>query len=211
MRPVALVEDDAMFARTLRASLEAEGFRVQHLGDAAAAQTLAHQPFSIALIDLEFRPAPALALCREASTLQPVIAFTGHSDVETRVAALENGAGDCLIRPFNLRELAVRMRNMLERASTQANYDDGRVLVDLEAMTVTIGGEEHALTHGENDILAILLAHAPAPVSVQDIATLLPAEARVQLGTIESRIKSLRRKLGGEHIVTRRGWGVQFV
>ncbi|HVR41768.1 MAG TPA: response regulator transcription factor [Thermoanaerobaculia bacterium] len=211
MGPIALVEDDAALARTLRTSLESEGFRIEWLSDADSASALGETLFALALIDLEFRHASALALCRKASSLQPVIAFTGHADVETRIDALDSGAADCLVRPFNIRELAIRMRNVLGRTAAPADYDDGELSFSLDAMTVRVHGTDHALTHGESDILGILLAHTPMPVPLDQIAQLLPVEDRVQPGTIESRIKSLRRKLGADRIVTRRGWGVQFV
>ena len=87
----------------------------------------------------------------------------------------------------------------------ESAYDS--LSVSISEMRIRTGTETHDLTRGETELLAVLIQHAPAPLPVRRIAELLDARR----GTIESRIKSLRRKLGGGRLVSRGGLGYQLV
>jgi DNA-binding response OmpR family regulator len=186
MRTVGLVENDATFAATLRTAVEANGFRVVCMPNGnSAAPFLDRHSFALLIVDAGVRDVDPFALLHAASAHQPVIALTDDPTDEECVRALHAGADDCLRRPLAPRELLVRMRNVMRRVDTP----DDVLSQAVDAMRV----HGHDLTRGEAEVLAVLLEHAPAPMTIDQIAALLPG---VKRDTIASRIKTLRRKMG---------------
>lgn len=97
---------------------------------------------------------------------------------------------------------------MLTRAKPADGEGEGFALL-ADAMRVRVDGRTHDLTRGEAEVLSLLVEHAPRPLTIQQILAMLPEEHRVKRGTVESRIKSLRRKLGGR-LVSRGQFGYQL-
>lgn len=211
MRTLALIENDGAFATELRKSIEAEGFRTEWFIDGTSAvSSLAKRAYALAVVDLAIMDTDPFEVCRRLSSFHPVIALTTDPSDETCVRALEAGADDCLRKPFPARELVARIRNLLTRAETPdgvVSFDTFTVFVD--AMRVRVNGQTHNLTRGESEVLSLLLDRSPAPLTIDAIVSMLPADKRVKRGTVESRIKSLRRKLGGR-LVSRGRLGYQL-
>lgn len=209
MRPLAIIEQNSATSERLRRSIEAAGFRADCFSDGASAlSSIRGRPFSLAILDLDLRDDDAFAVCREMSRLLPVITIAAEADEDVRVRAFEAGADDCVTHALNGRELVARVRNILRRASTGQDavgeLDD--LSISLPEMRVRSGGVVHDLSRGEAEVLAMLLEHSPAPLTPFDIARRLEAPR----ATIESRIKSLRRKLGSAHLVSRGKFGYEL-
>lgn len=208
MRPLAIIEQNSATSESLRRSIEAAGFRADCFSDGAAAlSSIRGRPFSLAILDLDLRNDDAFAVCREMSRLLPVITIAAEADEDVRVRAFEAGADDCVTHALNARELVARVRNILRRtSSSDATGELEDLSISLPEMRVRTGGVVHDLSRGEAEVLALLLEHSPAPLTPVDIARRLAARR----ATIESRIKSLRRKLGSGRLVSRGRFGYEL-
>jgi len=206
VRPLAIIEPDLDYSASLRATLEAAGFRAECYATATSALSeLRTRAFALAILGLDLRDTDPYAVCREVSPHLPIITVARECREDSCVRALECGADDCVVRSTTGRELVARVHNVLRRAPHREDYDT--LETSLAEMRVRAGDATHDLTRGETEVLAILVQHAPAPVTVTRMCELLP----VKRGTIESRIKSLRRKLGKGRLVSRGSLGYQLV
>jgi DNA-binding response OmpR family regulator len=210
MRPLAIIEQDSTTAVNLRRSIEAAGFRTDCFADGASALTsIRSRGFSLAILDLDLRDTDPFAVCREVSRIVPVITITAEQDEDVRVRAFEAGADDCVANTLTGRELVARVRNVLRRAANAAD----ETTCDFEALTISLaemrirnGTAVHELSRGETEVLSLLLERSPAPITAIEMARILPAKR----ATIESRIKSLRKKLGRDRLVTRGRFGYEL-
>ena len=208
MRPLAIIEQDSAASETLRRSIEAAGFRADCFTDGLSALTsIRRRPFSLAILDLDLGGDDPFAIIREMSRLVPVITMTAEGNEDVRVRAFEAGADDCVMRTLNARELVARVRNILRRApKSDTTCELEELSISLPEMRIRTGGAVHELSRGEAEVLALLLEHAPAPLTPTDMARLLPAKR----ATIESRIKSLRKKIGPGRLVSRGRFGYEL-
>ena len=208
MRPLAIIETDVAISTEIESAVHAAGFSSRSFVEPAVAiADLRRRGFSLAIVDLDLTDTDPFAVCSEASRIVPVIAVTADCNEDVCVRAFESGADDCLRRPFAGRELVARIRNVLRRADAAEGAEDIDELSSfVSAMRIRVGEKTYNLSRGESEVLAVLLEHAPAPVTVARLTELLEAKR----GTIESRIKSLRRKLGSERLVSRGQFGYQL-
>lgn len=206
MRPLAIIEPDVVYSASLRATLEAAGFRAECFATAThAISELRTRAFALAILGLDLRDTDPYAVCREVSPHLPIITVAHECADDSCVRSLECGADDCVVRTTTGRELVARVHNVLRRMPHHEDCDS--LETTLAEMRVHDGDATYDLTRGETEVLAILVQHAPAPVTVARMCELLP----VKRGTIESRIKSLRRKLGKARLVSRGSLGYQLV
>lgn len=206
MQPLAIIEHDAAFASRLRGALESDGFRTETFSTAESAlPRLLHREFALAFIDLGLDAADPFSLCREASPITPVIAVNRGPAQELCMRALDAGADDCICHRVTDREVVARVRNLLRRAQVSYGSDD-RLTTVVSEMRVRVADHVHDLTLGETAVLTALLDRAPSPMTVLDIAHAIGAKR----GTVESRIKSLRKKLGPGRLVSRGRFGYQL-
>jgi DNA-binding response OmpR family regulator len=103
----------------------------------------------------------------------------------------------------SIRELAARIQNVLRRSAPVPE----RQSISLPEMRVRAGGQTHDLSRGETELLAVLLEHAPTPLPIAVLTEILGAPR----GTVESRIESVRSKLGPGRLVSRGSLGYQLV
>lgn len=203
---MAIIEPDAAYSASLRTTLEAAGFRTECFATATNALAgLRGHAFALAIVGLDLRDTDPYAVCREVSAHLPIITVADECGEESCVRSLECGADDCVVRTTSGRELVARVHNVLRRAPHSEQFDT--LETSLSEMRVRAGNATHDLTRGETEVLAILLQHAPAPVTVTRMSELL----RAKRGTVESRIKSLRKKLGKGRLVSRGSLGYQLV
>lgn len=202
MLPVAIIGNDTVNNAAMIAAFETAGFSPRLYADVSAAlAALRLRSFSLALLGLDIRDTDPFAFCSELSRIVPVITVTRGHDIALCVRALECGADDCIATPIGGRELVARAHSVLRRAAR--SEPAGRDLsLAVREMRVHDGEVTHELSRGEAEILALLVEHAPSPLTTSVIAARLGAKR----GTVESRIKHLRRKLGAR-LVARGHYG----
>jgi two-component system, OmpR family, response regulator QseB len=209
-----LVEDDPMIGEAIRAGLKREGFTVDWVHDARAAQAvLGSDPFALVLLDLGLPGADGLSLLktlRARGEALPVLIITARDAISDRVAGLDAGADDYLIKPFDLDELAARIRALLRRKSGRSAAGISHLNVTLDPAThrVTQDGQDVSLSPREFALLQLLLERPGTILSRAQIEERLYGWGEeVESNAVEVHIHGLRRKLGTPFILTVRGVG----
>jgi len=209
-----LVEDDAMIGEAIRAGLKREGFTVDWVHDAtAASQVLRSDPFELVLLDLGLPGTDGLTLLktlRARGETLPVLVITARDAVSDRVAGLDAGGDDYLIKPFDLDELAARIRALLRRKSGRSSTLLEHLGVTLDPAThrVTHDGAEVALSPREFALLQLLMERPGTILSRAQLEERLYGWGEeVESNAVEVHIHGLRRKLGAQFILNVRGVG----
>lgn len=211
---ILLIEDDALLGDGLRAGLGQAGYAVDWVrdGDAAAA-ALATEQFSALVLDLGLPGRDGLSLLRwlrERGDATPVLVLTARDQVADKVRALDLGADDYVLKPFDLDEIAARLRALVRRAQGRSMpaLAVADVRLDPAARTVTRGGAAVELTPREFDLLHLLLQHAGRVLTRRMLEEQLYTWSdAVDSNALEVHVHHLRKKLGGELIRTVRGVG----
>ncbi len=220
-----IVDDEEDLVAPLDFALRREGFRTLTAlsGAEALHAAAAHRP-QLVLLDLMLPDLPGTEVFRRlradpATAGIPVIMVTARGDDVDRIVGLELGADDYVVKPFNTRELILRVRAVLRRAASASAavgaeaVDFGRLRVDVAAHQVWVDGEEVQLTALEFRLLSTLLGRRGR---VQSREALLSAAwedgVHVTERTVDTHVKRLRRKLGpaAAYIETIRGVGYRF-
>lgn len=209
-----LVEDDAMIGEAIRAGLKREGFAVDWVHDAAsAARVLGSEPFELLLLDLGLPGSDGLTLLktlRNRGATLPVLIITARDAVSDRVAGLDAGGDDYLIKPFDLDELAARIRALLRRKAGRSSSGITHLGVTLDPAThrVTRQGAEVSLSPREFALLQLLLERPGAILSRTQLEERLYGWGEeIESNAVEVHVHGLRRKLGADFILTVRGVG----
>ena len=166
MTLVLVVEDDAPLRRAIRMNLVARQVEVVEAssGEEAVLAAADRRPDAV-ILDLTLPGIDGLAVLERLRTFTdvPVIVVTGRDDVDDKLAALEGGADDYVVKPFDPRELFARLSANLRRSSgsteTLAMVRSGGVEVDLARRLVTVDGEPVHLTRTELELLELLVRH----------------------------------------------------
>ena len=201
MAHVLIVEDQKRLAASLRKGLEEEGFAVAtaHTGEEGFYQATTHPPDALVLdIMLPGRDGlQVLRDLRERGFTKPVLILTSRDAVEDRVAGLDGGADDYLVKPFAFAELVARLRALLRRNSERElvlRADD--LEVDLVARRVVRAGIEVELCHREFELLAFLVKHKNEAVTRDMLARDVWKEpGGLTTNVIEVCVNSLRKKI----------------
>jgi two-component system response regulator QseB len=211
---VLLAEDDAMIGDGVRRGLAQEGFAVDWVRDGRAAElALAENVHDLLLLDLGLPRKDGLALLqsmRRRGDKRPVLVLTARDAVSERVAGLDAGADDYLVKPFELSELAARMRALLRRQLGRAapRFALGALTLDPATHTVTLGGDTLALSAREYALLDALLARPGAILSRNQLEEkLYNWKDSVDSNAVEVHLSTLRKKLGAGWIRNVRGLG----
>jgi two-component system, OmpR family, response regulator MprA len=176
-RKLLVVDDDPALARTLRRALGIEGYAVECASDGVEAlQRLSAGRFDAVVLDVAMPRVDGLAVCRRMRAGRdrtPVLMLTARDAVGDRVAGLDAGADDYLVKPFALDELNARVRALLRRAGPSA-ADEERLLgyrdlqLDLGSCRARRGGRDVELTRTEQRLLELLLRN-PEQVLPRDM------------------------------------------
>ena len=176
-----LVEDERNVAETLSERLRAEGFQVKRADSVASAKrAIGESEVELALLDVGLPDGNGFELARvlrEHAPRTAIIFLTAHASAEDRIRGLELGADDYVGKPFNFRELLLRIHNCLKRAQDLARVPGdirgqvriGRALVDFERFSASVDGESVALTHKECAVLRLLAERVGKAVSRDEI------------------------------------------
>lgn len=211
---ILLVEDDSMLGDGVRAGLTQEGFTVDWVQDGAAAQfAVQAEPYALMILDLGLPKLAGLDLLkqlRQSGNQLPVLILTARDTIADRVNGLDSGADDYLIKPFDLDELAARIRALLRRNTGRATpqIQHGDIILDPAAHSVTASGAPVALSTREFAILQALLESAGRVLSREQLEQQLYGwNDEVESNAVEVHIHHLRKKLGANLIRTIRGVG----
>lgn len=211
---VLLVEDDRLLGDGVKAGLTGVGFAVDWVRDGEAAlAALGSESFAAVLLDLGLPRkdgVAVLAALRAAGNPVPVLVLTARDQVADKVRALDQGADDYVVKPFDLDELAARLRALVRRSQGRAEacLRHGELILDPAARTVSLKGEPVLLTSREFELLRMLLDGAGRVLTRRVLDEQLYAWGEsVESNALEVHIHHLRRKLGSELIRTVRGVG----
>ena len=213
-----LVEDDAMVGESIRQGLRQDGFTVDWVRDGRAAElALTNEVYDLMLLDLGLPRKDGLAILRgwRAKGLAlPVLIITARDAVSDRVAGLDAGADDYLVKPFDLDELSARVRAVLRRHAGRADavMKLGPLEIDTAARRVRWKAKEVALSAREYALLEALADRPGAYLSRAQLEERLYGWAEeIASNAVEVHIHGLRRKLDPELIRNVRGLGYTLV
>jgi two-component system, OmpR family, response regulator QseB len=211
---VLLVEDDAMIAQGLQTALRQSGFAVDWMRDGkSAADSLNTSVFDVVLLDLGLPQRDGINVLRELrkrGDSTPVIIVTARDEIQHRIAGLDAGADDYIVKPFDLDELMARMRSVLRRAAGRADPSirHGEIRLDPVTRTVERSGVPVNLSAHEYAVLEALLQRPGAVLSRTQLEDRLYGwNEQIGSNAVEVYIHGLRRKLGSGAIRTLRGVG----
>jgi two-component system response regulator QseB len=211
---ILLVEDDRMIARGLDRALRQDGYAVDIVGDGrSATEALRTSAFDLVLLDLGLPGRDGLEVLRELrgrGDSTPVIIVTARDDVQNRIAGLDSGADDYIVKPFDLDEVAARMRSVLRRVAGRADPCLRHRGISLDPVTHTVerDGEPVVLSAHEFSVLEALMQRPGSVLSRAQLEDRLYGWGEsVESNAVEVYVHGLRRKLGSEVIRTLRGVG----
>ena len=223
MARVLVVDDDDAVRLLVRRALEREGLRVEEAPDAARALTAFEgASWDLVVLDVSLPDLSGLDLLRRLRVVGdvPIIMLSGRGDEADRVAGLESGADDYVVKPFYPRELAARVRSLLRRSGARTRpsvLEFDELTIDTASRQASLRGTAVELTAREFDLLEFL---ASAPRQAFSRAQLLQrvwgsSSAWQQESTVTEHVRRIRRKLGVEAdqsrwIATVRGFGYRF-
>jgi len=209
-----VVEDDAMIGNGIRTGLRQDGYTVDWVRDGAAAElATAATAYDAILLDLGLPGKTGLELLanwRKQQNPVPVLIVTARDAVADRVRGLDTGADDYLVKPFDLDELAARLRALLRRRSGRATpvIEIGPLTLDPASHEVHLDGAAINLSAREFGVLHALLENPGVPLSRSQLEDRLYGwEEEIGSNAVEVHIHALRRKLGSDWIRNVRGVG----
>lgn len=207
---VLLVEDDRPLGDVLALGLRNETYAVDRVSDLAGALDACRlTEYDVACVDLGLPDGDGLELIRRLPTsedhIRPhrIIVITARDSVEQRVAGLDAGADDYLVKPFAFSELTARVRAVTRRGDQHGSVMvHGDISVDVAAMTVIRSGVAVSLTAREFSILRYLLAHRGEVVSAERLLEhLWDQNADPFTSSVRVLMSRLRRKLGEPAVI----------
>jgi len=223
-RRILLVEDEKTIRDAVAAYLEREGYWVTPAADGQAAlDEFAKHRFELVVLDLMLPKVSGEEVCRairDASDV-PIIMLTAKGEEEDRIAGLELGADDYLVKPFSPRELVARVRALLRRAHVADEPQRDRLVfgdleIDVAGHKAFLRGEEIELTASEFKLLTTLSRYPGRVYSRMELVEkVLGYDFEGYERTVDSHVKNLRAKLDDDprdptFIYTVHGVGYRF-
>src|SRR5438132_1262336 len=221
---ILVVDEEPIVREVVVRYLECDGFRTVEAASGDEAQRLLErEPPSLVVLDVMLPGIDGLELCRwiRSRSDLPIVMLTARGEETDRIVGLELGADDYLTKPFSPRELAVRVRNLMRRASRPAAGDShtvafGDVVIDPGAREARKGGNPLTLTLKEFDLL-LFLATNPRQVFSRDqlMDRVWGYQSALDTGTVTVHIRRLRKKIEDDasrprHLETVFGAGYRF-
>ncbi len=213
---ILVVEDEAVIADAIASRLRSEGYNVTVASDgpeAVAAEDEVRP--DLIVLDLNLPGFDGIEVCRRVQGHRrvPVIMLTARDDETDMLIGLGVGADDFMTKPFSPRELVARIKAVLRRAEHSAgpSLESGAIQIDPKTRQVTLSGKPVHLTPTEFDLVRSL-AEADGGVLTRDQLLAMVWGYRDGSGprTVDSHVRSVRRKLGDEIIRTIHGVGYAF-
>jgi two-component system response regulator QseB len=209
-----LAEDDSMIGESLRKALRKDGFTVDWVRDGPGVDlAAANEPYDLLLLDLGLPGKSGLEVLRSLrrrGNRIPILILTAHDAVADRVAGLDAGADDYLVKPFDFEELQARIRALLRRQSGRVEtvIRLGDLTLNPASHEVHLAGQPVTLSAREFSLLAAFLDRPGTVMSLAQLEEKLYGWGdEVGSNTVEVYIHSLRKKLGANLIKNVRGVG----
>lgn len=211
---ILIVEDDAVLANGMKIGLELTGDTVDSVSNCADARAALASPiFDAVVLDLMLPDGSGLDILKElrrSGDRMPVLLLTAVDEVVDRVKGLDAGADDYLGKPFDLDELAARIRAIMRRRTGRASpkLSFGGIVLDPAEMSLSLNGVAVTLSRREFAVLAMLMEQPSCIRSKGEIEDRLYGWGEeVESNAVEVHIHNLRAKLGRDAIETVRGLG----
>ena len=222
MAKILIVDDEPRIRELIHEHLQYSGYICEEAGDGSAALAqLSGGGFDLVILDLMMPFMDGMTCLREMRARHintPVIILTARGEEYDKLAGLEGGADDYVVKPFSPRELMLRISAIMKRgplldSMRQQSIEQDGIYIDLIARRVTVDGTQVGLTPKEFDVLALLAANPDVVFSRKKILDTvwggdLPEDTR----TLDTHIKQIRRAITphNDRIVTLRGVGYRF-
>ncbi|PTI48888.1 response regulator transcription factor [Staphylococcus succinus] len=199
MTKILIVEDEQNLARFIELELEHENYSVdiEYDGRPGLEKALSNT-YDLILLDLMLPNINGLEICRQIRQKQttPIIIITAKSDTYDKVAGLDYGADDYIVKPFDIEELLARIRAMLRRQPKKNVIDIRGIIIDKDAFKVTVDSESLDLTKTEYDLLYLLAENKNHVLQrEQIIADVWGYDSEVETNVVDVYIRYLRNKL----------------
>lgn len=212
-----LIEDDAMIAESVFDAFRGSGYAVDRAADGREAElAMAHDVYDLILLDLGLPRRDGIALLkayRQRGGQAPVLIVTARDAVADRINGLDAGADDYLVKPFDLDELAARVRALLRRrhGNVMPVHAHGSLRLDPASHEAYLGDALLNLVPREFALLHALIEEPRRVFTREQLEEKLYGwTEEIGSNTIEVYIHSLRRKIGAQRIVTVRGVGYRL-
>ena len=222
---ILVIEDDPSILRGLQLNLTMEGYTVRSAmdGEAGLALALSERP-DLLLVDIMLPKLDGLSLIRSLRTTDrdvPILILSAKGQEVDKIAGLDLGADDYIVKPFSLKELMARIAAALRRgrgsdASRAAVKRFGAAEVDLTARQLTVDGKHVPLTAREFDLLAFFVAHPGRVYSREQLMHAVWGSRYTGTArTVDNFVARLRAHIGDDaehprHLETVRGYGYRF-
>ena len=220
---ILIIEDEQRLAAVLKRGLERAGYAVDCAFDGphgAALAEMHHEDYDLLILDVMLPGIDGMAVCRrlrERRVMLPVLMLTARGAVGDKVAGLDAGADDYVVKPFAFAELLARIRTLLRRPpeSLPSRLEVGDLALDPASRTVWRAGREVALTGKEFALLELFMRNAGAVLTREQIVGhLWDYDFDTFSNVIDVHIKNLRKKLdrgrAEQLLVTVRGVGYEL-
>jgi DNA-binding response OmpR family regulator len=214
---ILVVEDDPVLLNGLKVGLTLDGSAVDGVSTLAEAQAaLTTTRFDAIVLDIMLPDGPGLVLLselRKQRDATPVILLTALDETSDRIRGLDSGADDYVGKPFDLDELAARLRAVVRRRQGRAEplMTAAGITVDLAALTAAVNGTTVSLSRREFAVLSALMERPGVIRSRSELEDRLYGwQEEVESNAVEVHIHNLRAKIGRDAIETVRGLGYRM-
>ncbi len=205
---ILVVEDDSLVADAIRRGLSMAGFAADCAPDAEqAAHALAAEHFDLAVLDIALPGVDGLTFLRRlrnSGSHLPVLILTARETLATKVEALDLGADDFLVKPFEQTELAARCRALIRRSNLNSSgqLTLGRLRIDMTGRQLYVSGESVELTGREWSILECLALNSGRIVSKERLQQAVASwDEVITPNAVEVHVSRVRAKLGDSSVL----------
>lgn len=210
MPNILLIEDDQVLGESLVEFLEFEEFCVSWLQDEGQLATCSLNQFDLLVLDLILKHSSGeqiLQGLRSQGFTIPILVTTAKHQIRDKETCFQLGADDYLTKPFNPREMILRIKALLKRVPPSQTFQIGNIEIDMLSERIFQSGQELFLTRRTKDLLYLLVKERGNMVSKKKILEIVWSDAVVSEDIIRSYIKELRKILPNKSIETYKGQG----
>lgn len=199
MTNILIVEDEQNLARFIELELTHENYTVDIENDGKVGlDKVLSKPYDLYILDLMLPNINGLEICRQIrqKTTTPIIIITAKSETYDKVAGLDYGADDYIVKPFDIEELLARIRAVLRRQPDKDVLDINGIIIDKDAFKVTVNGHQLELTKTEYDLLYVLAENRNHVMQREQILDhVWGYNSEVETNVVDVYIRYLRNKL----------------